>query len=176
MYILFKNSVFFSPVTRPSVCGLLMDAIAVCSQKHTKHVNVPRDWETIIFFNIKAVGVHYKRSAASRGLATCVSNSTGYVSLRAESTRDCRELLSRFASTQHFTDINFMVSWVGGEERKNVWKHYKWIPVMRMFSMCRYGRETVLYGLAKQKKGRRLCVRICSCEHKKKMWYGRWSC
>lgn len=31
--------------------------------------------------------------------------------------------------------------------------------------MCRYGRETVLYGLGKQ-KGRWRCVRICSCEQK----------
>jgi len=37
---------------------------------------------------------------------------------------------------------------------------------MRMFCVCRYGTETVLYGLGKQ-KGKWRCVRICSCEQNK---------
>ena len=131
--------------------------------------------EKRLFFNIKATGIHYNQSAASQGGAMCVTDSADYVSLRTQATRDCRKRLSRFASTQHFADSNFMLSWVGGEGQKHVWKHYKWIPVMRMFCMCRYGRETVLYGLGKQ-KGRWRCVRICSYEQKKKMVYGRWSC
>lgn len=69
-------------------------------KKCTNHENVLM-FEKRLFFNIKAAGIHSNQSVASQGGAMRVTDSEGYVSLRAPATRDGSKRPSRCVSIQH---------------------------------------------------------------------------